>query len=77
MARGFESKSVANQQELADAPFPGRRPEVDPMLLAQRRKLELGLADIKRRLVSAQQGGHREMLRRAEMALEKDLKALG
>lgn len=77
MARGFESKSVADQQELADAPFRERREAVDPLLLARRRKLELGLADVKRQLVSAHADGHREVLRRAELALEKDLKALG
>ena len=77
MARGFESKSVADQQELADPPFRERREDVDPLLVARRRKLELGLANVKGQLASAQADGHREMLRRAEVALEKDLKALG
>jgi hypothetical protein len=77
MARGFESKSVADQQDEADAPFRGRRDDVDPAQLARRRRLELSLADVRRQLASAQAQGHREMLRRAEVALEKDLKALG
>jgi hypothetical protein len=77
MARGFESKSVADQQELADAPFRGRKPDGDPALLARRRRLELALADVRVKLASAQVDAHRQMLRRAETALEKDLKSLG
>jgi hypothetical protein len=76
MARGFESKSVADQQDQADPPFPGRREEIDPVVVVKRRRLELALADVRRKIESAQAEGHRQMLRRAEAALEKDLKAL-
>jgi hypothetical protein len=77
MARGFESKSVADQQELADAPFRGpRENDVDPAILSKRRGLELALADVRNKLGSAHADGHRQMLLRAEAAIEKDLEAL-
>jgi hypothetical protein len=77
MARGFESKSVADQQELADSPFRGRREQdPDPAVVNKRRGLELALADVRTKLGTAQADGHRQMLLRAEAALEKDLKAL-
>jgi hypothetical protein len=77
MARGFESKSVSDQQEQAEAPIRGQRADVDPLVLVKRRRLELALADVQRQLGAAHAEGHREMLRRAESALRKDLKALG
>ena len=54
MARGFESKSVADQQESAQARRGARaertaRPEVS----ARKRRLELARADVERRLASA------------------------
>lgn len=77
MARGFESKSVAAQQELADDPRP-RTPEdeEDPGLRARRRRLELSRADIQHRLESAQAKPHREMLSRALAALDKEIAKL-
>ena len=77
MARGFESKSVADQQEAAQAPVHGRLDDVDPAVLTKRRRLELGRADMLRQIEMARANVHREMLKRALAALEKDLAALG
>ena len=78
MARGFESKSVADQQEEAQR---GRERKddaaPDPAKLARKRTLELAHADVQRRLEAATSDGHREMLRRALAALDKDLAKLG
>ena len=77
MARGFESKSVAAQQELADEPRP-RTPEddQDAGIRKRRRRLELSRADIANRLATAQAKPHREMLSRALAALDKEIAAL-
>lgn len=78
MARGFDSKSVADQQEEAAAPriAPGSR-DGDPQTLARRRRLELSRADVEHRLASAQAEPHREMLRRALSALDQEIASLG
>ena len=70
MARGFESKSVADQQEAAMNPRPGseKRPEE-----ARRRSLELARADVLKRLEGATSGPHREMLQRALTDLDARL----
>ena len=77
MARGFESKSVAAQQELADSPRP-RTPEDDESaeLRVRRRRLELSRADLEHRLETAQAKPHREMLSKALAAVDKELAAL-
>ena len=73
MARGFDSKSVADQQEAAQNKRPPRtEPPVDP----HRRKLELARADLQRRLAGAS-GPYEEMLRRSLAALEDELAKLG
>jgi hypothetical protein len=79
MARGFESKSVADQQEQAESRTHNRAPReiADPLLAARRRRLELSLADVQRKLADASAPQHLEMLRRAQAALEKDLADLG
>jgi hypothetical protein len=77
MARGFESKSVADQQQEA---FDGRKPIAqtgEPALLLRRRKLELARAHVLHQMELATAEPHREMLRRALAALDKDLAALG
>ena len=78
MARGFESKAVADQQESAEerrrAPPDDRR--LDPARLARRRQLELGRVDVERRLAAAVAPAHRQMLERALRALASDLAAL-
>ena len=76
MARGFESKSVADQQEQAFAERPARRAAPDSALAAKRRTLELGQVDVRRRLEAAQAPAHREMLKRALAALEDELAKL-
>ena len=77
MARGFESKSVADQQEAAQerrrAPKAGAP---DPERVAQRRRLELARVDIERRLAVAVAPAHRQMLERALRALGDELAAL-
>jgi hypothetical protein len=80
MARGFESKSVADQQEEAQARVHSKREtaeEREPGLAARRRKLELARVDVVQRLERATAPAHREMLQRALKALDEDLKRLG
>jgi hypothetical protein len=69
MARGFESKSVADQQESA---FQGQS---RPATISEpaRRKLELSRADVQRRLETASDPRMKEMLARALKDLEKAL----
>jgi Type III secretion system, cytoplasmic E component of needle len=78
MARGFESKSVADQQESA-ADRATRRPAgaVDPVLASRRRRLELARADVERRLATVSVPAHRQMLERALRALDDEIAALG
>jgi hypothetical protein len=77
MARGFESKSVADQQEAAQEAGPAPRRETgDPALVLKRRRLELSRADVLRQMKAARAEGHREMLKRALAALEKELASL-
>jgi hypothetical protein len=72
MARGFESKSVADQQEEAQRPrSEGDGP--DPAAITRRRKLEMARVEVLRQLEAAHAEAHREMLRRALAALDKDL----
>jgi hypothetical protein len=77
MARGFESKSVADQQELASAPVRSRTEMGDPVVLVKRRRLEMALVEVRHQLAAAHAEAHRQMLRRAETSLEKDLRSLG
>jgi hypothetical protein len=77
MARGFESKSVADQQEQAASAPRSREPsEASPELITRRRRLELSRADVQRRLKTARAEGHREILRRALSALEEEIASL-
>jgi hypothetical protein len=72
MARGFESKSVADQQEEAQRPrWEGRN--VDATATTRRRKLEMSRVEVVRQLEVAHAEAHREILRRALAALDKDL----
>jgi hypothetical protein len=66
MARGFESKSVADQQESASAPSASREePSLDPARLARKRRLDLARAE-----------AHRQMLERALRALDEEIASL-
>lgn len=76
MARGFESKSVADQQEAAQAPPRSRDGAPDPAALARRKQLELSRADVLRRLASARVDAHRQMLERALRALDEEIASL-
>ena len=76
MARGFESKSVADQQERAASPSRKHPNEEDPAVVSRRRKLELSKKDVERRLEAAQAEPHREMLRRALAALDEEIASL-
>jgi hypothetical protein len=77
MARGFESKGVADQQEMVQStPAPRDDSSPDPAVLAKKRKLELSRADVQRRLATAQAPAHRQMLERALRALDEELASL-
>ena len=76
MARGFESKSVADQQESAFEDKRAGRPSSDPALLAKRRKLELSRANVLQQLERAAAPAHKEMLRRALEAVDAELQGL-
>jgi hypothetical protein len=72
VARGFDSKSVADQQEDAQNRRPPRtEPPVDP----RRRKLELARADLLKRLEGAS-GSYEAMLRRSLDAVDEQLRRL-
>ena len=68
MARGFESKSVADQQEASQTP-----PVRGDMVPAALKTLALARADVEQRLKTATSGPHREMLQRALKAIEADI----
>ena len=79
MARGFESKAVADQQESALERRRSRTPPdvvVDAKRVARVRQLQLARADVERRLAEAASPAHRQMLERALRALLEDLRAL-
>lgn len=78
MARGFESKAVAAQQEAAQAEAAAAEPEQpDAARLARLRLLELSRTDVQHRLERAQAAPHREMLQRALEALDAEIRSLG
>jgi hypothetical protein len=77
MARGFESKSVADQQENAQARVHrGEVVHADPAVLQKKRRLELSREDVLRHLASARAEGHRATLERALEALDRELAGL-
>ena len=78
MARGFESKSVADQQDsaLRDDDKRGPFEPGDPEVATKKRRLELSLVDVRHRLETARAEVHREMLKRALAAIEQDLSRL-
>jgi hypothetical protein len=78
MARGFESKSVADQQDSALAsPRPARDMTLDPVVQQKKRGLELGRADVLRQMETARADAHRQVLKKALEAIDKELKRLG
>ncbi len=75
MARGFESKSVADQQESAEDAR--ERPEgPSPAVSVKRHGLELARANLEAQLKSARAENHREIVRRALAAVYAELAAL-
>jgi hypothetical protein len=77
MARGFESKSVADQQENAQARVHrGEVEHADPAVLQKKRRLELSREDVLRHLASARAEAHRATLQRALEALDRELAGL-
>jgi hypothetical protein len=78
MARGFESKSVADQQESVLASSrPARDSALDPATQQRKRGLELSRADILHRIETARAEGHRDVLKKALEAIDKELKRIG
>ena len=73
MARGFDSKSVADQQEEM---LNKRAPRTEPLVDPRRKKLELARTDLTRKLESAG-GAYAEMLRQSLAALDEELGKLG
>jgi hypothetical protein len=67
LARGFESKSVADAQEAMQADKPVRTDFVSP----EQKRLQLARADVEQRLRTATSGPHREMLQRALDAIDQ------
>ena len=73
MARGFESKSVTDQQESAFEEAGRREPGPPP----KRRKLELARADLLNRIEAAGDNDrYRKMLQGALAAVDKELDGL-
>jgi hypothetical protein len=66
VARGFESKAVADQQEARQS-----QPTRGDMVPAAQKTLALARADVEQRLKTATSGAHREMLTRALKAIEE------
>jgi len=67
MARGFESKSVADAQEAMQADKPVRSDVASP----DQKRLQLARADVEQRLRTATSAPHRQMLERALAALDE------
>ena len=77
MARGFESKSVADQQAEAEDRRSIRMEAVpaDPAAALRRRRLELARADVQHRLDQASDERYRAMLQQAIADLDRQLEA--
>ena len=78
MARGFESKSVADQQaEAEDRRRPRADAPPDPATAGRRRSLELARADVMHRLDQATDERYRAMLENAVADLDKQIRDMG
>jgi hypothetical protein len=80
MARGWESKSVEEQQAVADAtPSPAKRPLTPDQIAKQRhvQGLLLSRQRVLQQLQSVENPRHREMLERALSDLDTRLARLG
>jgi hypothetical protein len=77
VARGFESKSVIEQQEAEESRIDAREaPTAEPSRARRRKNLELARTDILRQLEHAHAEAHRTTLRRALAAIDAELKDL-
>jgi hypothetical protein len=77
MARGFESKSVADQQaEAENQRVPRRASGGQPAVAPRRRGLELARADALHRIEQSTDERYRAMLRKAVADLDVQLSAL-
>lgn len=80
MARGWESKSVEDQQSQVafPGPKPGPRPSPDQLArLRQGQGLLLSRARVLQQMEAAQSAQHRQMLEAALADLDAELKRLG
>jgi hypothetical protein len=77
MARGFESKAVADQQAEAENRRAARPAVGDDPVGPRRRGLELARADALHRIEQSTDERYRAMLRRALADLDAQLSALG
>ena len=78
MARGFESKSVADQQANAEDRRAVRRDApADPAVALRRRRLELARADAQHRLDQTTDDRYRTMLQKAVADLDRQIGELG
>jgi hypothetical protein len=77
VARGWESKSVAEQQGQAERDGTGKSTAPEDVKLAQRRRaLELSILRVKHQLDASSHPNHRAMLERALADLTADLAKL-
>ena len=73
MARGWESKSVEEQQSIASQPSEGKRTAEDVAVAHERRSLELQISRLQQQLMEARNDRHREMLQSALAELQARL----
>jgi len=76
MARGWESKSVEEQQSIASQHSEGKRSAEDVAVAHERRSLELQISRLQQQLAAARNERHREMLEKALTHLRERLLSL-
>jgi hypothetical protein len=79
MARGWESKNVEDQQELAKMSTSGTKMQIDPQEQERNRKkrgLELAIAKINSDLTNCRDERHKQMLESAKADLHRQLKTI-
>jgi hypothetical protein len=79
MARGWESKNVEDQQELAKMGTSGTKMQIDPQEQERNRKkrgIELAMAKINSDIANARDERHKQMLESAKADLDRQLKTL-
>ena len=76
MARGWESKSVEEQQSVAESSTKPESTSADRERAAQRKTLELQISQIEQQIKAARNERHRSMLEQAVAELRSRLSAL-